>query len=419
MLSIRALHPFARSERATFRSPALSRCARSRGPHHDRMKNAPIGSAIPADVDIAVIGGGFYGLRIGAMTAGAGRSTVLFERELRFLSRASFNNQARVHGGYHYPRSVLTAMRARHLYARFQREFAAAVDGRGQHVYAIARQQTKVGAREFAEFCRRIEAPLAPAPRAIAVQFDANVIEQAFLANEAVFNAHTLADIAMANALGAGVRCLPGVDVVAIEPGEARRLRVRWRSGATTGTSDADWVVSATYSALNDVLVPSGLAPIPLIHELAELAIVRPPAALRGYGVTVMDGPFWSCLPFPALDAYSLSHVRYTPHARWRSDDSNAASFARTASPAAHGPSCATLMLRDAERFLPIMRDAQYLMSLWETKTILPRSAGDDGRPILALQHADAPGLVSVLGGKIDSVYDVEDELRDLILSET
>lgn len=379
--------------------------------------NTPSGGDLPADADVAVIGGGFYGLRIGAMTASAGRSTALFERELHFLSRASFNNQARVHGGYHYPRSVLTAMRARHLYARFQQEFASAINGEFQHLYAIARHQTKVRAREFAEFCRRIGAPLSPAPRALAAHFDANTVEQSFLAEEAVFDAHTLADLAIANALREGVRCLPGCEVVGLAPGSARRLRLHWRSGANTGTTDADWVVNATYSALNDVLAQSGLTPIPLIHELTEIAIVRPPAALRGCGVTVMDGPFWSCLPFPALGAYSLTHVRYTPHARWRSDDADAASAARVSSPQSHGPSSAPLMQRDAERFLPLMREAQHLTSLWETKTVLPRSAGDDSRPILVRQHDDAPGLVSVLGGKIDSVYDVEDELRDLILS--
>ena len=73
------------------------------------------------------------------------------------------------------------------------------------------------------------------------------------------------------------------------------------------------------------------------------------------------------------------------------------------------------LMRRDAERYLPMMRDAQHVASLWETKTVLPRSAGDDSRPILVRRHLDAPGLISVLGGKIDSVYDIEDELRDLM----
>lgn len=369
----------------------------------------------PTDGDVLVIGGGFYGLRLAAMTAGAGQSTIVCERDAHFLARASFNNQARVHGGYHYPRSVLTAMRARQHYARFHQEFGDAIVADFRHVYAIARNQSKVRASEFAEFCRRIDAPLVPAPREIADLFETDAVEQAFLAEESVFNAHVLADQAIRHALERGVRCLPGVEVVALEPGSVRRLRVHWRAGTQSGSVESDWIVNATYAALNDVLVSSRLKTISLIHELTEIAIVRPPATMRGMGVTVMDGPFWSCVPFPALGAFSLTHVRYTPHVRWRSDDLDALSIARDAVPGTERSSHMPLMQRDAERFLPSMRDARYVRSLWETKTILPRSDGDDSRPILVRRHEDAPGLVSVLGGKIDSVYDVEDELRDLM----
>lgn len=364
-----------------------------------------------ADTDVVVIGGGFYGLRIAALFAPR-RDTVLYEREQRFMARASFNNQARIHGGYHYPRSLLTAMRARQLYARFEREFAPAVGDAFQHVYAIARRQTKVRAAEFAEFCRRIDAPLAPTPRAVSELFDHTLVEQSFLVQESVFDAHRLADLAIAGAIRAGARCVPGVEVVALEPGTTRRLRLHWRAGTLSGTTDTDVVISATYSALNDVLEHSGLQTISLINELTEIAIVQPPAALHGFGVTVMDGPFWSCIPFPALGAHSLTHVRYTPHARWRSGEPAAAEHRSHHAPDSH----ATLMQRDAERYMPAMRDARYRSSLWETKTVLPRSDDDDGRPILVREHDDAPGLVSVLGGKIDSVYDVEDELRDRIL---
>lgn len=368
--------------------------------------------------DVAVVGGGFYGLRIATMLAAAGHRTVVFEREPRFLSRASFHNQARVHGGYHYPRSVLTAMRARQHYARFLREFPEAIDAKFRHVYAIARHQSRIRAAEFGSFCSRIGAPLAPAPESFTKYFDANHIEQVFVVEEAVFDAHRLADVTIRQALSAGVRCLAGAQVVAIESGSGRRLTVRWRAGDRSETTDADWVINATYSCLNDVLTQSALEPIPLIHEFTELAIVRPPAALLGFGVTVMDGPFWSCVPFPVHDAHSLSHVRYTPHSRWRTGDRDqreGPKHPRKIDVETPRVSHAPLMQRDAARMLPLMRDAQYITSLWETKAILPRSAGDDSRPILVRQHHDAPGLVSVLGAKIDSVYDVEAELRDVI----
>lgn len=349
------------------------------------------------------------------MAAGAGRSTALFERETHFLSRASFVNQARVHGGYHYPRSVLTAMRARGLFTRFHREFSGAIGRPFVHLYAIARNQTQVGAREFEEFCRRIGAPLSPAPRDLAAAFDEHSVERVFVAEETVFDAHALADISLASALDSGVDFRVNTVVIAVEPGDVRRLRLHWKRGDTVGTTDADWVINATYSSLNSLLISSQVPTLALTNELAEIVLVQPPERLRGLGVTVMDGPFWSCLPFPSLDAYSLTHVRYTPHERWASGCRREGADDEIPSSARARASHAPLMIRDAARYLPAMADARPTGSLFEIKTVLPRSDGDDSRPILVHQHVELPGLVSVLGGKIDSVYDVEDELRDLI----
>ena len=58
--------------------------------------------------DAVIIGGGFYGAAIAVYLAkqrGLKRIT-LIEREPTLLARASYNNQARVHNGYHYPRSL-------------------------------------------------------------------------------------------------------------------------------------------------------------------------------------------------------------------------------------------------------------------------------------------------------------------------
>ncbi len=364
--------------------------------------------------DVVVIGGGFYGLRIATLCASAGKSTLLVERSAHFMSRASFNNQARVHGGYHYPRSVLTALRARQHYARFIDEFAPAIDRSFRHIYAIARYGTKVGAREFIEFCRRIGAPLSPAPADVARRFDSNFIEQAFVADEVAFNPTVLADLAIAEARAAAVEFAPDTSAVAVRPGGERGLTVDFDGGgADVDSVSTDWVINATYSSLNDLLGASGLAPLALVHEITEVALVQVPPALQFQGVTVMDGRFWSSLPFPAVAGrHSLTHVRYTPHFHWRSDDDVGAATARALFDPARRTSHAPLMLRDATRFLPEMKGARPTGSLWEVKTVLPRSAGDDSRPILVHEHADAPGLISVLGAKIDSVYDVEDEIR-------
>jgi hypothetical protein len=68
-------------------------------------------------------------------------------------------------------------------------------------------------------------------------------------------------------------------------------------------------------------------------------------------------------------------------------------------------------MQRDAMRYLPALKDASYRGSIWETKTILPQSDANDSRPILFKSDPSAPNIVSVLGGKIDNIYDLDDVL--------
>ena len=67
----------------------------------------------------AVIGGGFYACFLACELAMAGVAVDLFEREAELMTRASLWNQARVHGGYHYPRHTPTALRSRINYPRF------------------------------------------------------------------------------------------------------------------------------------------------------------------------------------------------------------------------------------------------------------------------------------------------------------
>jgi len=43
------------------------------------------------------------------------------------MARASYNNQARIHNVYHYPRSVLTALRSRQSFPRFIKDFSQCV----------------------------------------------------------------------------------------------------------------------------------------------------------------------------------------------------------------------------------------------------------------------------------------------------
>src|SRR6266446_5471613 len=139
-----------------------------------------------------VIGGGFFGCRLALALRERGERVTLVERESDLLLRASANNQARVHGGYHYPRSVLTGLRSRLNYPRFVADFEPCIDRSFRHYYAVARRQSHVTARQFETFCRRIEAPLRPAPAEVRAWFDADLIEAVYEVDEPAFDADRL-----------------------------------------------------------------------------------------------------------------------------------------------------------------------------------------------------------------------------------
>src|SRR5438093_333836 len=89
--------------------------------------------------DAVVIGGGFYGMMVAEFLARRRQRVLLCEREADFMQRASYVNQARVHQGYHYPRSILTALRSRINFQRFVGDFPECIESSFEKLYAIGR----------------------------------------------------------------------------------------------------------------------------------------------------------------------------------------------------------------------------------------------------------------------------------------
>ena len=356
--------------------------------------------------DVLVVGGGFYGLYLAATLAERYARVRLVEREAGLMRRASYANQARIHGGYHYPRSVLTAGRSRANYPRFVAEFREAATTTFDAVYAIARIGSLITAEQFAVAMQRIGAPIATVPTAIRNLFDSARIEDVFLVEEAAFDSARLRQMMVERAMRAGVTIHVGTTATRVRP-LASGLRVELTDGTNLETGQ---VFVCGYSGTNAISAASGLPLIPLKHELAEMALVQVPESLRGLGITVMDGPFFSCMPFPPRRLHTLSHVRYTPHGHWfESEDGYRG--AEEIFTSAEKRTAFSHMVRDAARFMPALAGSEYRDSLWEVKTVLPRSESDDSRPILFRADHGLPGFHVVMGGKIDNIYDVACEI--------
>jgi glycine/D-amino acid oxidase-like deaminating enzyme len=372
---------------------------------------------MPSDCDAAVIGGGFFGCMTALRLRQRYRRVVVLEREAELLCRASYNNQARVHNGYHYPRSLTTALRSRLNFPRFVRQFESCIDRDFDQYYAVARIFSKVTAAQFRNFFRRVGAPLEPAPDAVRRLFREELVEEVFRVTEYAFDTLRLRDVLRTWLDRDGIEVRTSTEVVCIGPLPGGRLRLVLREGAGEVELAAGEVFNCTYAQTNQVLAASGLPLIPLQQELTEMALVEVPAALRHIGITVMCGPFFSVMPFPARDLHSLSHVRYTPHDAWSEGPQR---FAPAYAEMERRPKQTSFawMLHDASRYVPLLRQCRYVDSLWEVKTVLPRNEADDGRPILFRRHHGLANFHCVLGAKIDNVYDLLDEMDGISAAE-
>jgi L-2-hydroxyglutarate oxidase LhgO len=157
--------------------------------------------------DAVIIGGGFYGSAIAiylAKNIGL-RRVILLEREPELLMRASYNNQARIHNGYHYPRSFTTAFRSRINFSRFVLDWSQVVKQDFTKLYAIARYNSKVTAKQFERFCHEIGANIKPAGASLKQLFEPRLIEDVFIVEEYAFDSTRLAEWAVKELQDAGV----------------------------------------------------------------------------------------------------------------------------------------------------------------------------------------------------------------------
>jgi glycine/D-amino acid oxidase-like deaminating enzyme len=357
-------------------------------------------------VDYLVIGGGFYGCSLALFLRSVSKRIVLAEAGDNLMDRASRVNQARVHTGFHYPRSALTAAKSMVSHRRFAKDFRNSIKSDFQMLYAIASRRSNVSAKRFFRMFEAMGAPIAHANPSQSALFDPNRIEATFACTEYAFDFSVLRRH-MAERIG-----MVGIDLrmnARVEGLEARDDGVVAHL-ASGDEIHARYVFNVTYSQTNAVLRSGGLPEVGLKHELTEIALIRRPAEMQGCGITIMDGAFVSAMPYPSEDLYSLTHVRYTPHISWTDAETPYSAhevFARTRPESRHRH-----MLLDGERYVPCLSHATWVNSMYEVKTVLLKNEKDDGRPILYQRQPRDARVISIVGGKIDNIYDLFDLVR-------
>lgn len=375
--------------------------------------------------DKIIIGAGLYGLYAALYCAKKRQQVVLLEMDREPFSRATYINQARVHKGYHYPRSLSTAQKSAGYFRRFVEDYPFCIHSEFQQIYATSRHFSWTDAREFQKFCRAAGIPCEPLP--VDRYFKEGSCDGAFLTEEYTYDAHILRDYyleELARYRNVELLCGRQIQRIVKKP-DCYEIYAMYQGKEER--YEAPFVLNATYASVNQVLgliegMDDSPEPFRIKYELCEIILCKVNDRLKDIGLTVMDGPFFSIMPFGRTGCHSLTSVTFTPHKTSYDtvphfpcmEKGGCRSRLENCNDCEHRPESAwEYMSALARKYVRDEYQFAYEKSLFSMKPILKASEIDDSRPTVIRYATRKPVFLSVLSGKINTVYDLDEFLDE------
>ena len=367
--------------------------------------------------DRIIIGAGLYGLYAARRLGKQGLKVLVLERDSAPFMRATYINQARIHMGYHYPRSLTTAAKSAGYFKRFCEEFSYCLHKEFDQVYATSSHFSWTSASEFRKFCKNVNIrcdSITPE-----VYFNPGMCDGAFLTTEYTYDAHILRDRLLSE-----LAELKNVDLHFNErPVTISPENDIWNVKTTADAYSSPFILNATYAGINDIHKMVGVTPFEIKYEKCEIILCDAGEKLKDVGITVMDGPFFSIMPFGKTGLHSLTSVTFTPHetsydcvatysCQSNADSDCSPGDTNNCNECKYKPESAwPYMSKLARKYLRDEYEFTYKNSLYSIKPILKASEIDDSRPTVIKKVHDAPVMYSVLSGKINTIYDLDEVL--------
>lgn len=371
--------------------------------------------------DKVIIGAGLYGLYSALFCAKREERVLVFEYDSASFKRATYINQARVHMGYHYPRSYSTAIKSAGYFERFLRDYGFCIHRKFEQIYATSCTFSWTDAKQFQKFC--FAANIRCDEIAVEQYFNKEMCDGAFLTEEYTYDAQILKQYFLDKlSFYSNVKIIYGVNLIKIEK-EDDRYALMLSDGSTIQTR---FILNATYAATNQIIDKcKGIEKeqFGIKYELCEIILCDVNSYLKNIGITVMDGPFFSIMPFGKTGLHSLTSVTFTPHmtsyekvpvfpCQSKSNGFCSKEQLANCNDCIAKPETAwSYMSNLARKYLKEKYGFTYHSSLFSMKPILKASEIDDSRPTVIKIHSTSPTFVSVLSGKINTVYDLDEIL--------
>lgn len=364
--------------------------------------------------DNIIIGAGIYGLYAASVLSKQNKKVLILEADNESLNRGSFINQARLHSGYHYPRSIETAEKSRDYFFRFLNDFPLSIYSNFKQLYGISSKNSLTTNDDFVKFCNNLNIKCDKVDEL--EYFKPNMVDGLYDTLEYAIDRDELAKELLS-------RC-KNVDILYNHKvTDISRVNGIYVLSANGELFSSYWVLNATYAGTNNILSKMGLPLLPIKYELCEVLLCEVSENIKNIGLTVMDGPFFSIMPFGKTGLHSLTAVEFTPHeTSWdeipnlscqKCDNDCQKNFFNNCQNCKYKPKTSwDRMYKLAKSYLRDDIKIKFVKSLITIKPILKANENDDGRPTLVMSYQSHPGFYTVFSGKLNTIYDMDKILK-------
>ena len=370
--------------------------------------------------DKIIIGAGIYGIYSALFCGKKGEKVLVLEKDEEPFKRATYINQARVHIGYHYPRSFSTAIKSAGYFERFHKAYSFSELTEFEQVYATSSNFSWTNAEQFKKFCEDANIRCDELP--VQKYFKDGVCDGSFLTTEYTYDAQILKEYFIKEISKLeNVQIKYNVNIKNINK-KKKTYEIELENGEKY---ESGFVLNATYASVNQILNKLGFEPFKIKYELCEIILCSVSKNLKNVGITVMDGPFFSIMPFGRTGYHSLTSVTFTPHVtsydtlptfdcQKESNGYCTKECLGNCNDCPAKPKTAwSYMSNLAKKYLKDEYEFKYEGSLFSMKPILKASEIDDSRPTVIKQFSTNPTFISVLSGKINTVFDLDEVLKN------
>ena len=252
--------------------------------------------------DVVVIGAGIFGSEVALSATSLNLKVKVFEAKDAIMSGASKNNQNRLHLGFHYPRDLETGLQSIRGFYAFKEKYTNCISEKFENAYFIASQGSLTSPKEYLTFCKKLgvnykELMLSNFP------IDIQGVDIGIICEEVVYDVNLIKYELMKSYDNSNIELTLNSHIKKISHCD-EGFEIVDNFGKKIKTK---FLINATYSDINRITATLGYNINYNHYEYTVVPVIQldiPPV-----GVTIMDGPFFTLLPFGKTGKHLLYSV--------------------------------------------------------------------------------------------------------------